>query len=99
MVIFNYKAESATYIIAVCGIAIWFFSQPLTRLNIVLLVLAFIFTTISSGDLVPHYIREEIIKPYQIKALFSIIIFGKIYYELFYRNMPADPIHQPGYNE
>ncbi len=98
MVIFNYKAESATYIISICGIAIWFFSQPVTRLNLVLLILAFIFTTISSGDLFPAFIKYEFIRPYHIKALFSIIIFGKIYYELFDRNKSMVPIHQAGYN-
>ena len=99
MVIFNYKAESATYIISTCGIAIWFFSQPVSRLNLVLLILAFIFTTISSGDLFPAFIKNEFIKPYNIKALFSIIIFGKIYYELFSRNILAVPILQTGYNQ
>jgi Glycosyltransferase family 87 len=83
MVIFNYKAESATYIISICGIAIWFFSQPVSRLNLVLLILAFIFTTLSSGDLIPGFIKYGFIKPYHIKALFSIIIFGRIYYGLF----------------
>ena len=38
MVIFNYKAESPTYIIAICGIAIWYFSQPGTRFNLILII-------------------------------------------------------------
>lgn len=99
MVIFNYKAESATYIISTCGIAIWFFSRPVSRSNLVLLILSFIFTTISSGDLFPAFIKNEFIKPYHIKALFSIIIFGKIYYELFSRSILAVPLQQPGYNQ
>jgi hypothetical protein len=48
-------------------------------------LLAFIFTSIASGDLFPYYMKEEFIKPLQLKALFSIIIFGKISYELFTR--------------
>jgi Glycosyltransferase family 87 len=87
MVIFNHKAESPTYIISVCGIAIWFFSQNKTRINIILLILTLIFTTLSSGDLFPHFIKEVFIKPYDIKALFPMIIFGKILYELFEKSM------------
>ena len=85
IVIFNHKAESPTYIISICGIAIWFFSQAQTRTNITLVILAFIFTSIASGDLVPYFMKEEFIKPLQLKALFSIIIFGKISFELFAR--------------
>ncbi len=85
IVIFNHKAESPTYIISVCGIAIWFFSQAKTRINIILVILAFIFTSIASGDLFPYFVKEEFIRPFQLKALFSIIIFGKISYELFTR--------------
>jgi len=48
VVIFNHKAESSTYIISICGIAIWFFSRITTRINVVLLILAFLFTTLSS---------------------------------------------------
>jgi hypothetical protein len=77
-VIFNHKAESSTYIIAICGISIWFYSQPRNHLNIVLMILAFIFTSLSTGDIFPMAIKEEFINPYYIKCVFSIIIFGKI---------------------
>jgi len=87
VVIFNHKAESPTYIIAICGIAIWFFSQPANIMNITLIILTFIFTTLSTGDLFPYYIKEEFIKPYFVKALFSTLIFGKITFELFTRKM------------
>ena len=46
MVIFNHKAESPTYIISICGIAIWFFSRNKNRINITLLVLTLLFTTL-----------------------------------------------------
>ena len=92
VIIFNHKAESSTYIISISGIAIWFFSQTKTRINIILLILAFIFTTLSSGDLFPHFIKEEFINPYNIKGLFSIVIFGKIFYELFNRDMIPEEV-------
>ena len=94
VIIFNHKAESSTYIISISGIAIWFFSQTKTRINIILLILAFIFTTLSSGDLFPHFIKEEFINPYNIKGLFSVVIFGKIFYELFNRDMVPEEVSQ-----
>src|SRR5450432_561919 len=87
VVIFNHKAESPTYIISICGIAIWFFSRTKTRLNIICITLAFIFTSLSLGELFPSFIKEEFIRPYCIKGLFSIVIFGIISYELFNRDM------------
>ncbi len=95
VVIFNYKAESPTYIIAICGIAIWFFSQTKTSINLIILILAFIFTTLSSGDLFPHYLRDGFIKNYYIKALFSILIFGLISYDLFKRKMTPEMASPP----
>jgi hypothetical protein len=86
VVIFNHKAESPTYIIALSGIAIWFFSRPRTTANIILVILAFIFTTLITGDLFPHYIRDEFFKPYCIKALMSIVIFAVITYDLLTRS-------------
>jgi Glycosyltransferase family 87 len=90
VVIFNHKAESPTYIIALSGIAIWFSSRNKTRLNIILVILSFIFTTLITGDLFPHWMRDEYFKPYCIKALFSIIIFAVITYELLTGGMTSD---------
>ncbi|HLK28147.1 MAG TPA: glycosyltransferase family 87 protein [Puia sp.] len=82
MVIFNHKAESPTYIIAIGGIAIWFFSQEFNKINLILLILTFIFTTLSVGDLFPSSFRESFIKPYAIKAVLPCLIWLKITIEL-----------------
>jgi len=100
VVIFNYKAESPTYIIAISGIAIWFFSGTKSSINLIIVILAFMFTSLSSGDLIPHYLREGFIKNYYIKALFSIFIFGLISYELFKKEMTLEMVSVPrGKNE
>jgi hypothetical protein len=92
IVIFNYKAESPTFIIAMAGVAIWYFSQPKNNINLILLLLVFIFTALSSTDICPSFIKQNFIKPYDIKALFPIIVWLKIIYDLMMmrRNpMPA----------
>lgn len=82
VVIFNHKAESPTYIIAMSGVAIWFFSQKINSLNLTLAVFAIFITSISPTDLFPAYLRKEFILPFQLKALPCIIIWLKIEYEL-----------------
>ncbi len=84
IVIFNHKAESATFIIAVTGIAIWFFSQKRTLLNTILFGAAFIFTILSPTDLFPRSIRESFVVPYVLKAVPCILIWFKIMYDLLF---------------
>ena len=83
-IVFNHKAESPTFIISMCGIAIWYFSKPRGRADIVLMALSFILTTLSVSDLFPRFIRDEFIKPYSIKGLMSVIIWVKIIYEMIF---------------
>jgi hypothetical protein len=90
MVIFNHKAESPTFIIAMSGIGIWYFSQTPNTLNIVLLILAFFLISMSVSDLVPSYIRSQIVRPYGVKAVMAVVIWCKIVYEqLTLRYKPA----------
>jgi hypothetical protein len=81
MVIFNHKAESPTYIIAVTGIAIWYFSQRAEALNTALLIASFLLITMSVSDLVPATVRNGFIRPYGIKAVMAIVVWGRIVYE------------------
>ena len=82
-VIFNHKAESATYIIAVGGCAIWFFNSERKKMNIFLIALLFLLTCLSPTDLFPKQLRDNFIVPYSLKALPCILIWIKIQFELF----------------
>jgi hypothetical protein len=81
VVIFNHKAESPAFIIAISGVAIWF-SQSATKFNTILIVFAFLFTILSPTDLYPKVIREQFFLPYSIKVVPCIIIWVKILFEL-----------------
>ena len=83
-VIFNHRAESPTFIIAMAGIVIWFFSQVPKKENIILLVLAIIFTCLSPSDIFPKHIRDNFFEVYVIKAVPCILIWCKIIYELLF---------------
>lgn len=84
MVIFNHKAESPTYILAMSGVGLWFFSNPQTRLNLILTVLAFILTSLSPTDLFPKILRDHFIIPYQLKALPAVLIWIKIQWDFLF---------------
>jgi len=82
IVIFNHKAESPTYIIALSGVAIWYFSKEKNVVNLALLFLAFFLTSLAVTDIFPKVLREKIIIPYMVKAVPCIIIWLKITYDL-----------------
>jgi hypothetical protein len=81
VVIFNHKAESPTFIIAVTGVAIWFFSQKRNPLHWTLLFLTLIFTQLSPTDLFPAALRNGFFIPYAIKVIPVILVWFKILYD------------------
>jgi hypothetical protein len=82
IVIFNHKAESPTFIIALTGIGIWYFSQPFNKINTALFILAFIFTALLSTDLFPSDFRTGFAKSHAIKAVPCFLIWMKIIWDL-----------------
>lgn len=83
VVIFSSSAESPTYVIAVTGLAIWYVIQkhPSTFFPVLLLILTFLLTILSPTDLVPRFIREEIVR-YSLKALPCCIVWVALIYQL-----------------
>ena len=85
--IFNYAAESPSYVIAVSGVALWYFSQPRTAVNLALLAATFLLTMLSSTDLVPRTVRHQFFELYVVKLLPCLAVWLKIGTEpLFARN-------------
>ncbi len=86
IIIFNHKAESPTFVIAMSGVAIWFFSQKRKKLDLVLAILAFVFTTLSVTDIFPKPIRADYIFPYAIKVVPCILVWMKIVWEMMFES-------------
>jgi hypothetical protein len=82
VVIFNHKAESPTFIIAMVGVAIWFIKSEKSIMNITLFALAMIFTSLSPSDLFPAAIRRDWVIPYVLKAVPCILIWFKIIWDM-----------------
>jgi hypothetical protein len=74
MVVFNHKAESPTFIIAMTGVALWYVVSKRTLAHRMLLGLAIIGTSLSVTDLVPPNVREEIIARYSVKVLPCFVV-------------------------
>ena len=83
VVIFNHKAESSTFIIASCGVALWYFAGARSMWHHILLVGSILLVTLSPTDFFPPCIRGEIIVPYKLKALPPVLIWSVIQYELW----------------
>ncbi|MDQ3017222.1 MAG: hypothetical protein M3R25_10965, partial [Bacteroidota bacterium] len=94
IVIFNHKAESPTFIIAMSGVAIWFFSKKPTTIDIILFASAIILTSLSPSDLFPKPIRKAWVEPYVLKALPCILIWAKIIFEML--TYKAKSYKEPG---
>ncbi|HYD20498.1 MAG TPA: glycosyltransferase family 87 protein [Flavipsychrobacter sp.] len=82
VIIFNHKAESPTFIIAVSGIAIWYFSQAPVRWRTLLLWFVFIGTCLTPTDLFPPDLRKNFFVPYVIKAFPPIVLWLVLIYQI-----------------
>jgi hypothetical protein len=78
VVIFNHKAESPTYIIAVAGAGIWAVAEPPSWLRSLLLSFVFLLTELAATDLFPKSWRMSYIQPYSLKALPCVILWSYI---------------------
>jgi len=78
MVIMNHKAESPTFVIAFAGILIWYYNTARSAASVSLLIISFILISLSPGDLMPVYMREHLVKPYVLKVVPCIGVFGML---------------------
>jgi hypothetical protein len=93
VVIFNHMAEPPTYVIAVLGVALWYFSQRPSPPNTFLFVATFLLTCLAATDLYPRSVRAKLISPYVLRAAPCIFVWFKLQYDLLTRvprERPAD---------
>jgi hypothetical protein len=82
VVIFNHRAESATFIIAMSGVALWYYTREKSLFNTILFITAFVLTTLSPTDIFPRYLRSHYVVPYALKGVPCIFIWFKIIYDM-----------------
>lgn len=92
-VLFSTGSENSTYIIAFAGVALWYACAPWKRSkwDIALMVVVFIISSLSPGDLFPKVIYREVIQPYALKALPVTIVWLKLCYEMYTKDYATLP--------
>lgn len=73
VVIFNHKAESPTFIIAMTGVALWWSIVRNTPWSVFLAVFVFVITGLIATDLFPEAWRSAFFRPYAIKVVPCIV--------------------------
>jgi len=94
VVIFSSSAESSTFVIAVCGVGIWYVIQrdPKNKWIHILLGFVILLTSLSPTDIFPPYVREHFIRPYSLKALPCFIVWLVLIYRLLFVNFNTDKV-------
>jgi hypothetical protein len=82
LIIFNHKAESPTFIVAAIGVALWYFSQKESRINLILVVLTFLFAWLAPTDIYPRFVRVHFFEAYCIKVVPCLLVWCKALYDL-----------------
>jgi hypothetical protein len=95
VVIFSSSAESATYVIAVTGAAVWYVTSEfeLKLIHKTILILLLILTIFSPTDLVPAYIKVHFIRAYSLKALPCLMVWLLLIYHVSTRNFLRTKSH------
>ena len=104
VVIFSSSAESSTYVIAVCGISLWYIMnyQNNSKWVNALLILVFLLTILSPTDLYPAYIKDHFIRAYSLKSLPCFIIWIWLIVNLSLKDFigaASSKIIKPSYNK
>lgn len=88
VVLFSTGSESSGYIIAMSGVAIWYWTSPWNRGNwaIALMWFVFILTSLSPSDLFPKYLRNEWVLPYALKSLPCVLVWFWLVIEMLTRD-------------
>lgn len=89
VVIFNHKAESPTFIIAMCGVAFWWHTSNRSRWEKALLWTTFLLVSLSPTDIFPKALRQQIVQPYILKAVPCIAIWMIITWKLLRKTKGA----------
>ncbi|MBS1486934.1 MAG: DUF2029 domain-containing protein [Bacteroidetes bacterium] len=85
VIVFNHKAESPTFIIAMTGIGLWYVSSSLDeKWKMILAIFALVFTSLSTTDIFPDYIQDNYFDVFSVKAMAPVLIYLMMVYEFIF---------------
>ncbi|OLE70232.1 MAG: hypothetical protein AUG74_07815 [Bacteroidetes bacterium 13_1_20CM_4_60_6] len=83
VVLFNHQSERATFVIAYTGIVVWCVSSASSRLKTAILALTLLVMVVHDVDIVPRWVKSEILIPYRIKGIPCLVAWCAMQVELF----------------
>jgi hypothetical protein len=88
MVIFNHMSESATFIIALTGVVVWWeYSKIPIKIKGFLIVPIILFTCLGPSDIYPKAWRMIIVADLQLKVFPCILIYAALIWELLRQSL------------
>ena len=96
VVIFNHQVESPSFVIAVTGIAVWFASSARRPLDVALMALTLLIVSVSSTELVPHWLQRDVFVKYRLKTVPCALVWLVMQAELLGLRRRS---HRPGGGE
>jgi hypothetical protein len=92
-VLFNHASESPSFIVAYTGIVIWYVSSPPSRLRTAVMALTLLVMVVHDVDLVPRWVKYDILVPYRIKGIPCLVAWFVMQWELLVtaRSTPPTP--------
>ena len=86
MLIFNHRAESPMFIIATAAVGLWYFNNAKNKINLVLLLVVFVFTILISTDLIPIPNKRDWLLGKALKVVPCILVWLKILIDFLFQN-------------
>jgi len=82
VVLFNHQSERATFVIAYTGIVVWCVGSAPSRLKTAILALTLLVMVVHDVDIVPRWVKAEILIPYRIKGIPCVVAWFAMQAEL-----------------
>jgi Glycosyltransferase family 87 len=82
VVVFNPQAESPSFVLAACGVAVWYCEGEATATRAWILGVAVAVISFGASDLVPVALRHSVMIPYRVRTLPCFLIWVLLHVEL-----------------
>jgi hypothetical protein len=90
-VLFNHASESPSFVVAYAGIVIWYVSSPPNRLRMAVLALTLLVMVVHDVDVVPRWVKREILVPYRIKGIPCLVAWFVMQWDLLVTRRSTPP--------
>ena len=94
-VLFNHKAESPSFVVAVAGVAIWFVVARRDWISWAVFGLVVVGTILSASDAMPESLQEGFFEPYRAKTVPVLLAWLLTQWELWRRTTPQSASAPP----